>query len=143
MPSSNRSLARTGSTAAYGWAFAKPVRKVTYNITITSISVAVAVIIGTIELVGVLADEAHVTSGPISVIANINLDYAGYGIVVLFFVSWLIAQARGATVVSNRSGPLTLRRGRPPTTNVPASGCAPLVGGHHIRCARWVVEAPR
>ncbi len=43
--------------AAYGWAFAKPVRKVFYNITITSISVAVALIIGTIELVGVLADR--------------------------------------------------------------------------------------
>ena len=40
---------------AYGWAFAKPVRKVFYNLTITSISVAVAIVIGTIELVGVLA----------------------------------------------------------------------------------------
>ena len=44
--------------AAYGWAFAKPVRKVFYNVTITSISVAVALIIGTIELIGVLADQA-------------------------------------------------------------------------------------
>jgi nickel/cobalt transporter (NiCoT) family protein len=79
--------------AAYGWAFAKPVRKVFYNITITSISVAVALIIGTIELIGVLADQANITSGPISAIAGINLDYAGYGIVVLFFVSWLIAIA--------------------------------------------------
>jgi high-affinity nickel-transport protein len=79
--------------AAYGWAFAKPVRKVFYNITITSISVAVALIIGTIELVGVLADQANITSGPLGWIANINLDYAGYAIVVLFFVSWLIALA--------------------------------------------------
>jgi high-affinity nickel-transport protein len=77
--------------AAYGWAFAKPVRKVFYNITITSISVAVALIIGTIELVGVLTDQAHITSGPLAAIAGINLDYAGYGIVGLFFVSWLIA----------------------------------------------------
>ena len=51
--------------AAYGWAFAKPVRKVFYNITITSISVAVALIIGTIELVGVLADQAKIDSGPL------------------------------------------------------------------------------
>ena len=79
--------------AAYGWAFAKPVRKVFYNITITSISVAVALIIGTIELVGVLADQANITSGPLGWIANINLDYAGYAIVGLFFVSWLIALA--------------------------------------------------
>jgi nickel/cobalt transporter (NiCoT) family protein len=79
--------------AAYGWAFAKPVRKVFYNITITSISVAVALIIGTIELVGVIADQADITSGPIGWIADINLDYAGYGIVGLFFLSWLIALA--------------------------------------------------
>ena len=78
---------------AYGWAFAKPVRKVFYNITITSISVAVALIIGTIELVGVLAEQANITSGPLGWIANINLDNAGYGIVALFVVSWLVAVA--------------------------------------------------
>ncbi|WP_413966517.1 HoxN/HupN/NixA family nickel/cobalt transporter [Actinacidiphila polyblastidii] len=77
--------------AAYGWAFAKPVRKVFYNITITAISVAVALIIGSIELIGVLADQADITSGPLASIASINLDYAGYGIVGLFFASWLIA----------------------------------------------------
>jgi len=79
--------------AAYGWAFAKPVRKVFYNITITAISVAVALIIGTIELVGVLADQANIRSGPIAAIGNIPLDYAGYGIVGLFFVSWIAAIA--------------------------------------------------
>ncbi|HEY3527673.1 MAG TPA: HoxN/HupN/NixA family nickel/cobalt transporter [Nocardioides sp.] len=77
--------------AAYGWAFARPVRKVFYNITITSISVAVALIIGTIELLGVLADEAHITSGPIATVASIPLDYAGYGIVVLFVLAWVVA----------------------------------------------------
>jgi high-affinity nickel-transport protein len=77
--------------AAYGWAFAKPVRKVFYNITITSISVAVALVIGTIELVGVLAQQANITSGPIGWVANINLDYAGYAIVGLFVLSWLVA----------------------------------------------------
>jgi high-affinity nickel-transport protein len=79
--------------AAYGWAFAKPVRKVFYNITITGISVAVALIIGTIELIGVIADQAHITTGPISTIANIPLDYAGYGIVGLFFAAWAVALA--------------------------------------------------
>jgi len=79
--------------AAYGWAFAKPVRKVFYNITITTISVAVALVIGTIELIGVLAEQAKITSGPLSVIADIPLDYAGYGIVSLFVVSWLVAIA--------------------------------------------------
>src|SRR5882757_6511271 len=78
---------------AYGWAFAKPVRKVFYNITITALSVAVALIIGTIELVGVLVEQANIQSGPLAAIADIPLDYAGYGIVVLFVVSWLVAFA--------------------------------------------------
>lgn len=77
--------------AAYGWAFAKPVRKVFYNLTITTISVAVALVIGTIELVGVLADQANITSGPIAAIAGIPLDYAGYAIVGLFLVAWIVA----------------------------------------------------
>jgi high-affinity nickel-transport protein len=78
---------------AYGWAFAKPVRKVFYNITITSISVAVALIIGSIELIGVIADQAKITGGPLRVVADIPLDYAGYAIVALFLVSWLVAAA--------------------------------------------------
>ncbi len=78
---------------AYGWAFARPVRKVFYNITITSISIAVALIIGTIELIGVIADQAKITTGPLAAIAGIPLDYAGYGIVALFFASWVIALA--------------------------------------------------
>jgi len=78
---------------AYGWAFAKPVRKVFYNITITSISVAVALVIGTIELIGVLADQAKITTGPLAAIASIPLDYAGYAIVLLFVVAWVVALA--------------------------------------------------
>src|SRR5262249_3952715 len=77
--------------AAYSWAFARPVRKVFYNITITAIPVAVALIIGTIELSGVLADQANISTGPIAAIAGINLDYAGYGIVALFLAAWLAA----------------------------------------------------
>ncbi|AQT82977.1 nickel transporter [Mycolicibacterium litorale] len=76
---------------AYGWAFANPIRKIFYNLTITSLSVAVALIIGTIELVGVLADRLHIESGPLAAIANINLDYAGYVIVGLFIAAWLVA----------------------------------------------------
>ncbi|MEX3768831.1 HoxN/HupN/NixA family nickel/cobalt transporter, partial [Mycolicibacterium fortuitum] len=76
---------------AYGWAFAKPVRKIFYNFTITSTSVAVALIIGTMELIGVLADRLHIESGPLAAAANINLDYAGYVIVGLFVVAWILA----------------------------------------------------
>jgi high-affinity nickel-transport protein len=79
--------------AAYGWAFGKPVRKIFYNITITAISVAVALVIGTIELATVLADEAGITHGPVAAMASVPLDYAGYGIVVLFVLAWAIALA--------------------------------------------------
>jgi high-affinity nickel-transport protein len=79
--------------AAYGWAFARPVRKVFYNLIITTISVVVALVIGTIELVGVLADRLAINSGPIAWIASINLDYAGYAIVGLFFLAWAVALA--------------------------------------------------
>jgi high-affinity nickel-transport protein len=79
--------------AAYGWAFAKPVRKVFYNITITALSVAVALVIGTIELVGVITEQAGIVSGPLAAIANIDLGYAGFAIVALFVLTWLIALA--------------------------------------------------
>ena len=78
---------------AYGWAFAQPVRKIFYNLTITSISVAVALVIGTIELVGVIADRADITGGPLAAIASVPLDYAGYAIVGLFVVAWALALA--------------------------------------------------
>ena len=78
---------------AYEWAFAKPVRKVFYNITITAISVAVALVIGTIELAGVLADRLDITSGPVAAVGDVPLDYAGYAIVGLFVVAWLVALA--------------------------------------------------
>jgi high-affinity nickel-transport protein len=53
----------------------------------------VALIIGTIELLGVVADQAHITSGPLAAIASIPLDYAGYGIVGLFVLAWVVALA--------------------------------------------------
>jgi high-affinity nickel-transport protein len=77
--------------AAYGWASAKPVRKVFYNITVTTISVVVALIIGTVELIGVIADQVDITSGPLAWIAGIDLGYAGYAIVGLFVAAWAIA----------------------------------------------------
>lgn len=78
---------------AYGWAFSKPVRKIYYNITITSLSAGVALIIGFIELDSVLADKLGITSGPLRVIADFDLDYVGYGIVALFILTWVLAVA--------------------------------------------------
>lgn len=76
---------------AYGWAFSKPVRKIYYNITITALSVAVALIVGTIELVSILTEKTGITSGPLAAIANVNLDFVGYAIVALFVLTWVIA----------------------------------------------------
>ncbi|WP_410666619.1 HoxN/HupN/NixA family nickel/cobalt transporter [Amycolatopsis sp. cmx-4-68] len=78
---------------AYGWAFAKPVRKIFYNITVTTLSVAVAFVIGTIELVSILTERLGITSGPLAAIASVNLDYVGFGIVGLFVLTWVVALA--------------------------------------------------
>jgi high-affinity nickel-transport protein len=78
---------------AYGWAFSKPVRKVYYNITITALSVAVALIVGTIELISIFTEELSIETGPLAAIANVNLDYVGYAIVLLFLLSWALAIA--------------------------------------------------
>jgi high-affinity nickel-transport protein len=78
---------------AYGWAFARPVRKVYYNITVTALSVAVALIIGVVELVGLLADKIGIESGPLAALGSIDLEYVGYGIVALFVVTWALSVA--------------------------------------------------
>ncbi len=74
---------------AYGWAFSKPVRKVYYNITITGLSVFVALYIGTLELAQVLVGELKLTGGFWSFAASFNINQAGFTIVGLFVVIWL------------------------------------------------------
>jgi high-affinity nickel-transport protein len=76
---------------AYGWAFAKPVRKLFYNITITWLSVVVALVIGTIELMSVLTDELGLTGQPWDVVSHLDLNYVGYAIVALFVLTWVVA----------------------------------------------------
>ena len=76
---------------AYGWAFARPVRKVFYNMTVTALSVAVALLIGTIELTSILAERAGIESGPVAAIASVSLDSVGYAIVATFVLTWLLA----------------------------------------------------
>jgi high-affinity nickel-transport protein len=78
---------------AYGWAFAKPVRKVFYNITVTALSVAVALVIGMIELLGLVAEKLDVHDGPLGWLADLDLNTVGYGVVGLFVVTWLVALA--------------------------------------------------
>jgi nickel/cobalt transporter (NiCoT) family protein len=76
---------------AYGWAFSKPVRRIYYNITITALSVAVALIIGSIQLISIVTQQAGITTGPLAAIASVSLDFIGYAIVALFVLVWVIA----------------------------------------------------
>jgi nickel/cobalt transporter (NiCoT) family protein len=78
---------------AYGWAFSRPVRKVFYNLTITGLSVAVALVIGTIEIVGLLAREAG-AQGPFwAWWENIDINTLGFIIVGMFVATWALALA--------------------------------------------------
>jgi nickel/cobalt transporter (NiCoT) family protein len=76
---------------AYDWAFARPVRKVYYNITITALSVFVAVFVGAVELLGLLGQESNLTGSGWSWLANFNINTAGFVIVGVFVVTWLVA----------------------------------------------------
>ena len=73
---------------AYGWAFSRPVRKVYYNLVVTALSVAVAFIIGSIELLSVLAEKLRLEGGFWVWVAHLDLNLVGYGIVGLFVVTW-------------------------------------------------------
>ncbi|WP_156688558.1 HoxN/HupN/NixA family nickel/cobalt transporter [Mycobacterium sp. Marseille-P9652] len=76
---------------AYGWAFSNPVRKIYYNITITALSVAVALLIGTVELLGLLADQLGWRGAFWRWVTGLNLNAVGYAIVALFVLTWAVA----------------------------------------------------
>jgi high-affinity nickel-transport protein len=78
---------------AYGWAFSRPVRKVYYNITVTALSVAVALIIGLATLGGPLAQRLGVHSGPVAWLAGLDMEHLGYGIAALFVGAWTASVA--------------------------------------------------
>ena len=78
---------------AYGYAFVKPIRKLYYNLTITFVSVAVALIIGGVEALGLIGDKLGL-EGPfwdtIGTVSD-NFGTLGYAIVAFFIGSWLIS----------------------------------------------------
>lgn len=76
---------------AYDWAFSKPIRKIYYNITITGLSIAVALFIGGMEFLSVLTGELGLNGGIWSWFAGFNLNQAGFLIVGLFLVTWAVA----------------------------------------------------
>ena len=79
-------------TKAYGWAFTSPLRKIYYNLTTTSISIFVALVIGTIQIINVLATKTEIENyQPFTTIANIDLGGIGYFIVISFIAAWLLS----------------------------------------------------
>jgi len=80
---------------AYGWAFLKPVRKLYYNMTITFVSVVVALVVGGIEALGLLANEFHWNGLFWDAIAKLNGNFGrlGYFIIGIFALSWILSIA--------------------------------------------------
>lgn len=78
---------------AYDWAFSKPLRKVFYNLTITGLSVFVALFIGTIEILGLIGSELNLTGPFWDFFGNFNINSAGFIIVGVFVATWVIAVA--------------------------------------------------
>lgn len=80
-------------TKAYGWAFLQPIRKVYYNLTVTMLSVVVALFIGVIVLAGLVAERLGIESGPLAALGSVDLEFVGFMIVGLFLAAWFIAIA--------------------------------------------------
>jgi nickel/cobalt transporter (NiCoT) family protein len=78
---------------AYDWAFSQPVRKVYYNLTITGLSVFVAVFIGGVETLGLLAQDGHLNGGFWDWASGFDINKAGFVIVGVFVLTWVVALA--------------------------------------------------
>ena len=78
---------------AYDWAFSNPVRKIFYNLTITSLSVFVALFIGMVEILGVIAQETGRSGGFWNLVEQFNINRAGFIIVGVFVATWVVALA--------------------------------------------------
>ena len=80
---------------AYGWAFVKPIRKLYYNMTITSVSVIVALIVGGIEALGLLAGHFRLSGTFWEMVRRLNDNFGtlGYCIIGIFVLSWIVSIA--------------------------------------------------
>ena len=78
---------------AYGWAFLNPIRKIYYNLTVTVISVLVALAIGTAELLQVVASELNLTGTVWGWLGELDFETIGFGIIIIFLASWLVSVA--------------------------------------------------
>jgi nickel/cobalt transporter (NiCoT) family protein len=78
---------------AYGWANTRPVRKVFYNLAITGLSIAVALVVGTIELAGIISQHLHANGAFWLWVQSIDINTLGFMIVGMFVATWAIALA--------------------------------------------------
>jgi high-affinity nickel-transport protein len=78
---------------AYGWAFIKPIRKLYYNMTLTMISVIVAIVVGSIEALGLLATQFQQHGSFWTAVAKLNENFGtlGYAVIALFVCSWILS----------------------------------------------------
>ena len=76
---------------AYGWAFVNPLRKLFYNVVVTSLSAAVALLIGGLELMQILAATLHLHGALVDRLVRLDLSSLGYGIVALFVIAWAVS----------------------------------------------------
>lgn len=79
--------------SAYGWAFVNPIRKLWYNLTITTVSVIVALLIGGIEALGLLVDKLKLEGNVWQAISGLNEDMSSFGFIVIgvFVASWILS----------------------------------------------------
>jgi len=76
---------------AYGWAFVKPVRKLYYNLNITLVSVLVALVVGTIEVLNIVAMQFNLSGGVWDSLTNLDFGVLGGIIIGIFIVSWVVS----------------------------------------------------
>ena len=76
---------------AYGWAFSQPARKLYYSLTITGLSVAVALLVGSIELLSIATSQLGLSGWPWAWVSHVDLNTVGYVIVGLFTLTWALA----------------------------------------------------
>ena len=78
-------------TTAYHWAFSTPLSKIYYNLSVTGLSVTVALFIGLIELAQIITPKLRLRGGVWTWIQNLNFGSMGYMLVVLFILTWAIS----------------------------------------------------
>lgn len=94
---------------AYDWAFVKPMRKLYYNMSITAVSIIVAVLIGGIEALGLISGQLGLTGGLWDVVGTLNGNFnnLGFGIIGLFIAAWVLSfviyKAKGLDAIEVRT----------------------------------------